>query len=174
MTGDITLNRDFVIEGNIGAGTKTAKQMTNELESLLSEVLPDIEQLLQQYEVLETLEIHLVHLAEAEQTLAQTSLACYLRNGFMKCPCLNAKEGEVPQYDELLGLSPEKAEQFSADVASKLSTIFPRLSQLAQQTDEIFEVHLFINPATVNSEQLMVCQWISDPEQGNIFQCSKP
>ncbi|MBD3884228.1 hypothetical protein IFO70_21025 [Phormidium tenue FACHB-886] len=173
MASDITLNSSSVIvEGNIHAGTNTANRMSDKLESLLSEVLPDIEQLLQQYEVLETLRIHLVDLVQPENALIFSKT--YIRNGFLQYPCSRFTAlSEVPQYDGGLGLDPEKTQQFGTDLAPKLSTLFPRLSQFAQRAGEKFEVHLSINPATMNSEQPMVCKWVNDPRQGNIFQCSK-
>jgi hypothetical protein len=150
----------------------TVNQLSYQVKSLLSEILPDIDQLLQQYKVLETLRIHLVDLDQPENAL--TLSAFYIRNGFWQFPCNRAKLlNEVPQYDDTLGLDPERARQFSTDLASKLSTVFPRLSQFAQQANESFEVHLSINPATVNPEQSMVCEWVNDPYQSNIFQCSK-
>lgn len=150
----------------------TANQVSHQVKSLLSEVVPDIEQLLQQYEVRETLRIHLVDLGQPENAL--TSSKTHILNGFLQYPCNRATLlDEVPQYDGGLGLAPEKAQQFGTDLTPKLFTVFPRLSQLARQVDESFEIHLSINPAMMSSEQPLACEWVNDPYQGSIFQCSK-
>lgn len=149
-----------------------AKQVSHEIESVLSEILPDLAQLLQHYQVSRALEIDLVDLPNTPDSLKAAT--CCFHNGLLRCACTYAygafKPGDAPE----LGLNPEQAQQLCRDVASKLSTILPRLSQSAQQTDEIFEVHFLIDPATANPGQPVVCKWDSDTSRGNILQCSNP
>jgi hypothetical protein len=133
-------------------------EIVHKIESTLSEILPDLYQLLQSYQMSSTLEIHLFDLAD-NVILGSCWCVDRLQN---PCRCNRSLSSDLP------GLDTEKTQQFCADFDSILSTILPRLSQAAQQTDESFEVHFLFDPATVNSAQPVVFQGISD----GILKCS--
>ncbi|WP_446880373.1 hypothetical protein [Phormidesmis sp. 146-33] len=138
----------------------TVNEVSYEFESALSEILPDLYQLLQHYQVSSPLEIHLFGLAD-DSVSSDRSCFC---DGFIQKPCrCGITSDPLP-----IGLDSEKAQQLLEDVDSKLSTILPCLSQSAQQIDKSFEVHFLIEPAKANSGQLVACQWICD----NILKCS--
>jgi hypothetical protein len=137
-----------------------AQQLSDEIESTLSEILPDLYQSLQAYPVSSTLEIHLFNLAD-DTVSSAGSCVC---NGVIQKPC----NCGVTSDPSLPGLDSEKAQQLCADVDLKLSTILPRLSRSAQQSDESFKLHFLIDPATVDPVQSVACQWINC----DILQCS--
>lgn len=132
-----------------------AHQLSNEIESAFSEILPDFYQLLQDYKVSCILEIRLFNLDD-DSLFSAGSCFC---NGVTQKPC---KCGPLTSDRPALGLDSEKGQQFREEVDSKLRTILPRLRQSAEQIDQSFEVHFLIHPATVNPEQPVACHWIND------------
>lgn len=147
-----------------------ANQLSDEIKSALSEVLPDLKQLLQQYQVASPLEINLG--LNSLLSMA-TSCPCCLVNGILKCNSAYSPHRLQTADEDTLGLDPEKVKQLSTDVGSKLSTVLPHLGQSMKQGDQFpLEVHFRIDPATVDSGQPMVCQWVTDKPQGDILQCS--
>ena len=142
--------------------TNTATQLSHEFESALSEILPDLYQLLQQYQVSSSLEIVL-------NNPISPLLCCIRCNGRSYCgnpPVPPPECQSVPSCLELTdkidppGAEPEETQQFSKDLASMLSTILPRISEFIQQMDESFDVRFLIDPTTVNDSQ-MSCRFIN-------------
>ena len=128
----------------------TVNQLIHEFESALSEILPNLHQLLQQYQILETLEIALFALA------AKVSIT----GGGCMCGRIYQNPCQCRPFTPLgLGLDSETAQQFCTEVDSILFTILHRLSQAVQQMDESFEVHIFIDPATVSNRH-MFCRFV--------------
>lgn len=138
-----------------------SKQICDEIESALPEILPDLGQLLQQYQLSEPLEIQLLNLNLSQQ---QTSIGpCCLVGTVIQCfPTYRPRVAE-----DTLGLKPEQAEQLCIDVESKLAAILPRLSQSVQQTDEMFEVHFLIDPANTTAGQSATCKVVD-----GVIRCS--
>lgn len=141
--------------------SEQSKQISNEIESVLPEVLPDLEQLLQHYQLSKPLKIELLSLDLSQQ---QTSIGpCCLVDGVVQCG---------PSYrpritGDTLGLEPEQAEQFCTDVELKLAAILPHLSQSVQQPDERFEVHFLIDPANTSEGQSVTCEFVD-----GVIRCS--
>lgn len=132
----------------------TAQPLSDAIASLLSEIQPDLEQLLQRYPKPEILEIHIEELLPTSATIP---MACCLVNGILRCNCT------TPSYSAML--SPAK------DIALELNKIMPRLVQAIPQAHRSFEVHLRLDHATVTPQPL-VCQWNNDTAQGVVLQCS--
>lgn len=149
-----------------------ANQLSDEIKSALSEILPDLNQLLQQYQVSSPLEINL----ELNSLLSMaTSCPCCLVNKVLKCGLRYSPHLLNTADEDTLGLDPEKVKQLSTDVGLKLSTVLSHLSQSMKQGDQFpLEVHFRIDPAIVDSGQPMDCQWITNTPQGDILQCSNP
>jgi hypothetical protein len=124
-------------------------QLSHDFESAYSEILPDLYQLLQHYQV--------------SISSAITIHSCVWCNGSTYCypnmpppPCPRPRPFDGP---EELGLDIEKTQQFYTDVDSKFSTISPRLNQAVQQMDESFEIHFLIDPAT-DSNSHAICRFV--------------
>jgi hypothetical protein len=143
-----------------------ANQLSNEFASMLSEVLPDLRQLLQSYQISETFEIDLFDLGTASRSIKGSCLC----NGIFQNPCRCSRSVDISEAE----FDSEEARQFCAEVDAKLSAILPRLRQSAEQLDGSFDVHFLIDPAPTSEGKPMVCQWIDDPSEGLILQCSKP
>lgn len=144
-----------------------ANQLSDEFEAALSEILPDLVQLLQRYQVSSTLEIDLE--PQFLNTGTMTSCTCcWVDRTRYRCG--------LPGYNKIqqgaLGLDPAKAEQLSKDIQSKLSTVVQGLSSSVEPTNNSFAVHFVVNPAITNSEQSVICQWDNNSSQGGILQCS--
>lgn len=136
-----------------------SKQICDEIESALPEVLPDLEQLLQHYQLSKPLEIQLLNLSQQQTSIGP----CCLVYGVMQC---GLNYGPHVTGDTL-GLEPEQAEQLCRDVELKLTTILPRLSQSVQQTDENFKVHFLIDPGNISGGQLGTCKLVD-----GVIRCS--
>lgn len=130
----------------------TMNQVSHEFESAFSEILPDLYQLLQQYQqyqISETFKMVLFDLVH--DSIVLNSCMCGL-NYQKPCNC-------PPRTTTEPGLDSETAEQLCAEIDSILFTILPRLSESAQQIDESFEVHFSINPAAVNNS-CVSCEFV--------------
>lgn len=152
----------------------TVNQVSYEFESALSDILPDLYQLLQHYQVSSPLEIVLNNL-DPELGI----LCCVRCNGLRYCGnppllppwCPPASCLNLTDIDDIPGSEPEETQQFSTDLASILSTVLPRLSESIQQMDERFEVRFCIDPAIANSSHVS-CRFVdgillcSDQPQG--------
>jgi hypothetical protein len=147
------------------------QQLRNECESIISALIPEIAQLIQQHQASGILKTKFKIAGGSCRPrpippggIDCTSVPCDLSNiPIMEFVCGLLRFGETSESNT------EIAQQFWADIASKSSELITFLSQSIQQTGEIFEVHLVINTATVNLEQPVVCQWISD----DILKCSQ-
>ena len=135
--------------------TNTATQLSNEFESALSKTLPDLYELLQLHQVSETIHIVLDSLNPDSLPIFQC-IRCTYPNNCVTHPC-GSNPTCAPTCDPLgtdgisgSELSPDKVQQFCTDLASTLSTIFPRLSESVRQTDESFKAHILIEPAAVS------------------------
>lgn len=144
----------------------TMNQVSNEVKSALTEILPDLHSVLKNYQISRTLDITLVDLAS---TGSMDRATCCFHGGRMRCACTSAYGISVNEGD-LFGLNPEQAEQFCKEVASKLNAILPQLRQTARQADPHFEVGFRIDPRTAGSGQPVRCKWSSSG--GNILECS--
>jgi hypothetical protein len=142
--------------------TENATQLSNEFQSALSEILPDLHQLLQEYKISETLKIDL---ESGFFNIGNAAVCtCCLVNGGLRC----GSAYQAPGVHELaLGLDNETAESFCQDISLKLRAVVPSI----KQADMGFGVHLSIDPFTVNNEQSVVCKWGDEP-QGHILHCS--
>jgi hypothetical protein len=141
-----------------------ANQISTEFKSALSEILPDLYQVIKHYQVSGVLKTRL-HLP--------ISAGCYwVWDGTAwHRICTHPSMQFVPELLSFGATSePEDdlVQQFCTDFASKLFEQVAPLTQSVQQTDESFEVHFSIDPATVNFDQPVVCRWISD----DILKCS--
>jgi hypothetical protein len=148
-----------------------ATQVSSEFKSGLSEIMPELVQLLQNNQVSRTLEIELE--LDFLNMANQAACTCCLVNGIMKCGSMYQAYPHKASEDTL-GLDPEKVRQLCTDVESKLFTVLRRLSLSTKQTYGIFKAQILIDPDTANPEQPIVCQWVSDTLKSNILQCSNP
>ncbi|MBD1847054.1 hypothetical protein H6F89_27330 [Cyanobacteria bacterium FACHB-63] len=162
-----------------------AQQLSSAIRSALSEILPDLLNILQHYQITEGLELRLVNMDQLLTDISQMpSVTCPSENSILctywdrTCPCWRPRicnQSTIGSDDPLgLGLDPEKTQQFCEDVASKLNLIMPPLGQSIPPSDESYEVHFLLDPDTVISQQPVVCEWSSDTSQENILQCSNP
>jgi hypothetical protein len=145
----------------------TATSTISEFESKLSEMLPEIAQLFQQYQVSGVCkgqlknEEHKVRIEE-----------CKKINGKRICtqssPIFLEFVSESLSFGEISKQDTEIVEKFWTDIASKLFEMETLLSQSIQKMGESFEVKFSIDTAKVNFEQPVVCQW-----ESNILHCSK-
>ncbi len=129
----------------------TADQLSNKFESALSEILPDLTQLLQQYQVSEVLTIELKILMGCHPT----------PNGGHVCnwqPVIEPTP-EVPGFGEIGEPDPETAQQFWIDIASKMFATMTLLSQSIQQAKEKFKAHIIIDPAAMDNIRLS-CKFV--------------
>ena len=130
----------------------TATQLSNEFESALAKTLPDLKQVLQQYNVSEALTIRLKRVFQ-----------CTYNNGIVECARQTIMEPvpEVPSYGDSPSLDSEAAQQFWTNIASKLSEVIALLSESVKPTDESLEVHLCIDPAKLDNSGKMFfpCAW---------------
>lgn len=128
----------------------TMNQLSYEFESALSDILPDLYQLLHHYQLSSPLEIVL-------NNLDLDILRCIRCNGIPYCSdsssppvCPSLSRLEPTNTVDIPESAPEETPQFSTDLASILSTILPRLRESVQQMDEHFEVHFRIDPAAAD------------------------
>lgn len=150
-----------------------ATQVSNVIKSALSEILPDLLNLLQHYEI-KGLELRLIDMGQLTDisritpAISSNEIPILCTYWDPRCPCWKFCNPLV------IGLDPEKTEQFCNDFAAKLNQIMPPSGQPIPSLDENYEVHLLLDPATAIPQQPMVCEWDSDTSQGNILQCSNP
>jgi hypothetical protein len=121
-----------------------SKQICNEIGSALSEILPALYQLLQDYQV------------SCPITIKQ----CVSCNGKLVCWPQQPQDPRCPPTTPLDDpsepeLDSEKMQQFYTSIASEMS----HLSQVVQQTDESFEIHVLIDPATA-SNSYTTCKFV--------------
>lgn len=139
-----------------------ANQLTSEFESKLSALLPDIDGLIDQYQVSGVVKAKIGEVS---------SKGCRYINGVPSCTSV-PPELYVSFSPESLRFGvtsdPEVVQQFWTDIASKLYEPVIFLDQSIEQTGEMFEVRFYIDSSTINREQPVVCQWISD----DILKCS--
>lgn len=152
--------------------SNTTIQLSDEFESAISEILPDLYQLLQLYQVSGTFELRLVA-PDQSPTIAENHIppVC-VSHWDWQCRCYKCNflpQDQEPSVASKLGIDSEKLQQFCTDLGSKLSAS-PRLNQLSSMRadQQSFEVHFPIDPATVNFEQTVVCRWVSN----DTLQCS--
>jgi hypothetical protein len=132
-----------------------AKQLSDAIESALSIPIPEIDQLVQQYQLSEVLEIIIEPISrELRIKINRTPPVeefCTYPGGIPKCSMMP----EEPILGETLALD---AMTF--------------LSQSGQEVGETFKVLLILNPATANNRQAMFCKYVNDSTQDNIFHYS--
>jgi hypothetical protein len=155
----------------------TADQLSYEFECALSAIIPGITQVIQQYRVSGVLKMNLVIRLAGEGRLA--GAGCTYIGGKPTCTglppvLLEIVPEEALNFHETSEAPPELVQQFYTDIASTLSTIMAFLEQSIQRIGKSFEVRFFIDTATLNSEQPIVSQWVSNTSQVNILQCSQP
>jgi hypothetical protein len=138
--------------------SQNATQVSSEFESALSAIMPDLAQLLQNYQLSEILQINV-------EGMSLAGCTCCVIDGGMVC---TSSYRQRTTSEDTLGLTPEKAEQLSKDVESKLSEVWASLSPSVQQPNESFELRLLVNPAIAYPKQTTVCKWLQD----NVLQCS--
>jgi hypothetical protein len=141
----------------------TVNQVSNEIGSALTEILPDLHSLLKDYRISQTLDITLVDLAS---TGSMNTTTCCFHGGRMRCDC-TARYGIPSNQGDTLGLDPERAKLFCKKVASKLDAVLPRLKRAVRQAERHFEVQFLIDPSKANSVN---CKWSSG--EGDMLQCS--
>ena len=155
----------------------TKNLLKEDIATALSEILPELAQVFQKYEVSSTVEIHLTDLSALDLAQEQMSVSnkatCCFHSGVMKCTC-DHEYASRPQVSDIgdLNLSLDQAIQFSDDIGSKLTTILPGLSQFSGQVDQNFEVHFLLDPAIANSGQPVVCQCFDNSLRCEIGECS--
>jgi hypothetical protein len=158
--------------------SNTADQLSHEFESALSAIIPEIAQVAQQYQVSGAFKakLKIVETALAGQSTGQSTGHCTVINGVRICSTSIEHINAIEILSETLTpeLDSERAEQLWTEIASTLSSTVALLGQSVQNTGKSFEVHFFIETATLNSEQPVVCQWDNDISEVNILQCSKP
>lgn len=160
-----------------------AQQLSSAIESALSQILPDLVNLLQQYQV-RGLELYLVNMSQLLMGTSQlppavnsSEIPILCTYWDWTCPCWKfCRPGLTNSSNDPLGLGldPEKTRQFCKDIASKLNQIMPPLGQSIPPSEESYEVHLLLAPDIVIPQHPLVCEWSSDTSQGNILECSNP
>jgi hypothetical protein len=141
---------------------ENATQLSNEFQSALSKILPDLYQLLQKYQVTETLEIELE--SDFFNIGNAAIYTCCLVDGKLRCGSAYQAPGV---HEPALGLDKETAEKFCQEISLKLRAVLPSI----KQANAGFGMQLSIDPATANDEQSVVCKW-DDQSPGHILQCS--
>jgi hypothetical protein len=153
--------------------SSVAAQLSQEFESALSEILPDLHQVLQRYKVQRVLGISL----EIPVSLAVSSLGCMLvwnaqlqkwefRCNFSNVSYATNRVVADKPSDDTLGLDADQEKQFCNDISLILGKVLSRLAKPIEKSGESFEVQFLLDPATLKSAE-MVCKW-----DGNILQCS--
>ncbi len=143
--------------------SQNAKQVSSEFESALSAIMPDLAQLLRNYQVSEILEISV-----AGDGVSLASCPCCLRNNRLVCGYAYVYT-QPEDADNTLGLTLAKARQLCEDVGSKLSELWASLSPSVQEfSSRDFYYSLLVDPATADTEQKTVCKWLKE----NSLQCS--
>jgi hypothetical protein len=139
----------------------------------ISEILPDLAQLFQQYQVSGVLKAKLKN--EVIPPPLFYTMLCRRINGVIICDSSSSPSSpllefvhESLSFGEISKQDTEIVEKFWTDIASKLFELETLLSQSIQKMGESFEVQFSIDTATVNVEQSVVCQW----ESNNILHCS--
>jgi hypothetical protein len=149
-----------------------AKQLSDAIESALSIPIPEIDQLVQQYQLSEVLEIIIEPISrELRIKINRTPPVeefCTYPGGIPKCSMMP----EEPILGETLALDSEMVQEFCTNIASKVFPAMTFLSQSGQEVGETFKVLLILNPATANNRQAMFCKYVNDSTQDNIFHYS--
>jgi hypothetical protein len=157
-----------------------AKQLSDAIESTLSIPIPEIDQLVHQYQISEVLEIIIDSMSgelEINMDLNPPGDPKKCTKIDNKWVCDWAPESPLsapgmPISGNTLALDSETIQQFCTNIASKLSTAITLLSQSAQEVGERFKVLLILDPVTANNRQTMFCEYINDATQGIIFKYS--
>jgi hypothetical protein len=144
---------------------------SNEIGSALSEVLPNLYQLLKRYHISRTIGAYLVddHV-QLNQSLTNAEPPNDLCKGHWD-PKLGAYVCDSMPESTLLvdspsAVVPENSQLFCTDFVAQLSSS-PRLKQFALQTDEDVKVHIYIDPSKEGSSSTVTCKIIE-----GVLQCS--
>jgi hypothetical protein len=131
--------------------TANATQLSNEFQSALSEILPGLYQLCQNYRITKSINIDLKS-PNPDDFPTFRCIRCIDFNGSPYYVC-GPNPACLLGADDNSGLElpPEKVEQFCTDLASKLSTIGARLSQ-SQPIDAQFAVQILIHPPRMSCQ----------------------
>lgn len=150
-----------------------ANKISREFESTLSAIIPEIAQVIQQYQVSGAFKTKLKILPEREEISGIGG--CKKVNGIDICSVCSEYPNTIEIFPEMLTSEPDPkcAEQFGTAISSTLCSTVDLLGQSIQNVGQSFEVHFFIETEALNSEQPVICQWGSDICQVNILQCSK-
>jgi hypothetical protein len=160
--------------------SNTAKQLSDAIESTLSIPIPEIDQLVHQYQISEVLEI-IIDLMSGELEINMDlnppgdPKKCRKIDGMWICDFVPESLLSAPSMSisgNSLALDSEAIQQLCINIASKLSTAVTLLSQSAQEVGEKFKVFLILDPVTANNRQTMFCKYVNDATQGIIFKYS--
>jgi hypothetical protein len=136
-------------------------QISNEIESALSEVLPDLVQVLKNYGVSEAVEIRLRGLAHFS-TLDPGGRCTVVCSGSpLVCHVVCFWDPENPftnsNIENTIVPNPEETEQFCADIESKLP--MAAIKQSVLQSEEVPEIYINIDPAPLDNVRLS-CKFV--------------
>jgi hypothetical protein len=125
--------------------------LSDELESALSEILPSLYQLCQNYRITKSINIDL-NSPNLDDFSPLGCIRCIDPTGRPYYVC-GANPSCLLGADDNSGLElpPEKVEQFCTDLASKLSTIGDRLSK-SQPIDAQFAAQILIHPPRMSCQ----------------------
>jgi hypothetical protein len=141
--------------------SEMTSQVSNEIESALSEVLPDLVQVLKHYGVSESVEIRLRGLKHFSTLDSGERCTVVCSGSPLVCHVVCIWDPENPftnsNIENTIVPNPEETQQFCADIESKLPMVAIRQSVL--QTEEVPEIYINIDPALVDNVRLS-CKFV--------------
>ncbi|BAY96224.1 hypothetical protein NIES37_01530 [Tolypothrix tenuis PCC 7101] len=157
----MSMNLQVAIDKDTTVISEEMDKATTLFAEAISQILPDLAQLFQQYQVSGVLKTKL---------LPETSRGCTYIDGRAICTKGFRLElmRESVSFGETSTRDTETEQKFWTDIESKFLEMVDLLSQSIQEMSESFEVQFSIETATVNIEQPVVCQWDSN----KILHCS--
>ena len=148
--------------------SEMTSQISNEIESFLSDVLPDLVQVFKHYDVSETVEIRLRGLEHFSTFHSGERCHWVCNNGVCNLECIWNPDGAftTSSGENTLISDPEESQQFCADIESKLP--MTAIKQSLQQVAVVPEIYININPNLVNNVHVY-CKFVD-----GVIICSNP
>jgi hypothetical protein len=131
--------------------SEMTSQVSNEIESALSDILPDLVQVLKHYGVSEAVEIRLCGLEHFSTFHSGERCHWVCNNGVCNLECVWNPDGTFTNSsgENTLISNSEESQQFCADIESKLP--MAAVTQSVQQVAVVPEIYININPSLVNN-----------------------
>lgn len=148
--------------------SEMTSQISNEIESFLSDALPSLVQVLKHYGVSEAVEIRLRGLEHFSTLHSGERCRWVCNSSGCNLECLWNPDGAFTDssIENTLIPDPEESQQFCADIESKLP--MAAIKQSVQQAEEVPEIYININPNLVNNVHVS-CKFVD-----GVIICSNP